>query len=102
MRRSPSTFFDRAEAAASNRPEAQINIPDIFDNSTILPQRHLFCSQVIAVSLTSWGCLYLTATAQNRAAQMSLDGVIERQSMATSCILEHLAQHSISSQIMEW
>ncbi len=52
MRRSPSTFFDGAEAAASNRPEAQINIPDIFDNSTILPQRQLFCSQVIAVSLT--------------------------------------------------
>jgi hypothetical protein len=50
MRRSPSTFFDRAEAAASNRPEAQIIVPDLFDDTTILPQRHAFCSPAIVLS----------------------------------------------------
>ena len=47
MRRSPSTFFDRAENAASYRPEAQINIPDMFANTSLLPQRSTLCSQVI-------------------------------------------------------
>ncbi len=52
MRRSPSTFFDRAEAAASYRPEAQINVPDIFANASILPQRLTLCCQVISFTYT--------------------------------------------------
>lgn len=51
MRRSPSTFFDRAEAAASCRPEARVNVPDIFDNTVIMPQRLSLCQQVVIMAV---------------------------------------------------
>jgi hypothetical protein len=47
MRRSPSTFFDRAETAASHRPESYINVPDVFANTTLLPQRVILSYQVM-------------------------------------------------------
>jgi hypothetical protein len=46
MRRSPSTFFDRAGAAASLRPEAHINVPDIFAYASAMPQRLVLSCQV--------------------------------------------------------
>ena len=102
MRRSPSTFFDRAEAAASNRPEAQISVPNLFDNTTILPQRHAFCSPAIVVNVHKEGYSLFTPAAQNRIAQSSLDEKIDRQIISAGCLLQQLAQHAIANEIMEW
>jgi hypothetical protein len=102
MRRSPSTFFDRAEAAASNRPEAQIIVPDLFDDTTILPQRHAFCSPAIVLSFHKDGHSLFTPAASNRIAQSSLDDKLDRQIMTAGCLLQQLAQHTIANEMMEW
>ncbi len=100
MRRSPSTFFDRAEAAASCRPEDHVNVPDIFDDTMIMPQRLALCGQVPVC----WWLLVRVARLSLLLQGHTLPVIVapKQEPITGVNALHHLAQLPAVCQCLEW